>query len=309
MKDQKIKIEYYKAKLSERGGKMFLSLPFEETKRKYYHGSMTVEAAMTLPLVLIVLCAFLSLFFGIGLQVKLQSALDRVNQRISVIGYLANEVSDQSLLEKIDDVGRVENFLVGAVLSQTLVKAAVIDEMGGTFSAENVTVSGVNELYFAGSRYLPEQESVYLTATFLLRVPLIPEKVSSLSLSCSSTRRLWTGKPIEKGNDEQLVYITENGVVYHTHLNCTYLKLSIKEIDVNQIGGKRNSSGKKYSSCEICGDGNGMSVYYTTYGDRYHYNRNCSGLKRTINSVPYSDRGDLPLCSKCKKVDDQENKK
>ncbi|MCQ2507536.1 MAG: pilus assembly protein, partial [Dorea sp.] len=42
-------------------------------------------------------------------------------------------------------------------------------------------------------------------------------------------------------------------------------------------------------------------VYVTDYGDRYHSSLSCSGLKRTVYSVPKSEAIGKGACSKCAK--------
>ena len=49
---------------------------------------------------------------------------------------------------------------------------------------------------------------------------------------------------------EEYVYITENGTVYHRERNCTHLTLSIELAGKDEVGQLRNESGGKYYPCE-----------------------------------------------------------
>ena len=61
-----------------------------------------------------------------------------------------------------------------------------------------------------------------------------------------------------------------------------------------------NTSGKSYQACELCGKNNFVSaVYITSYGTKFHTTINCSGLKRTVKSVPLSEVEGKGACSKC----------
>lgn len=101
--------------------------------------------------------------------------------------------------------------------------------------------------------------------------------------------------------DEETVYVTETGVVYHRDYHCNYLELSIRMVTADSIDGLRNKEQGKYYPCEHCAEkGTQKGVYITDYGNRYHNSLNCSGLKRTIYAVPLSEasvgRG---ACTKC----------
>ena len=51
--------------------------------------SLTLEAALTLPLFLTVLWGFFFFFLALVLQIKMQSAMDRVGQKLAAYFYLA----------------------------------------------------------------------------------------------------------------------------------------------------------------------------------------------------------------------------
>ena len=65
------------------------------------------------------------------------------------------------------------------------------------------------------------------------------------------------------------------------------------------VDGMRNADGGKYYPCEGCGGNPDETVYITDYGDRYHTDINCSGLKRTVEEIDIKDVGDRGVCKKC----------
>jgi hypothetical protein len=108
---------------------------------------------------------------------------------------------------------------------------------------------------------------------------------------------------VGEDSGEETVYVAANGKVYHGDRDCTYLRTRIQNVTVNALNTKRNQSGGIYYPCESCchsqaQDGT-VTVYITSYGDRYHKNRQCSKLKRTVREVSRSKVGNLPACSKC----------
>lgn len=111
----------------------------------------------------------------------------------------------------------------------------------------------------------------------------------------------YTGESFRTGSLDEIVFITPEGAVYHRNRDCTYLKLSIRQLPYSSLEGARNQSGGKYAPCEYCipGGWSGSMVYITDYGNSYHSIRNCRGLKRTVMAVPLSKVGGRRCCSRC----------
>ena len=132
--------------------------------------------------------------------------------------------------------------------------------------------------------------------------PVIAFPSSSTIVNCRI--RKWTGYDATKSHtselEEEWVYITETGKVYHRSRGCSYLNPSIHCVTKDNVNKKRNKSGEKYKPCKNCTDSGGLGlVYITEYGNSYHYTIGCSGLKRTIKTVPLSKVKHLGGCSKC----------
>lgn len=111
----------------------------------------------------------------------------------------------------------------------------------------------------------------------------------------------YTGESFRTGQSDEIVFITPEGKVYHKSRDCTYLRLSIRQLPYSLLEGARNQSGGKYAPCEYCirSGWSGNVVYITDYGNSYHSIRNCKGLKRTVMAVPLSKVGGRRLCSRC----------
>lgn len=102
---------------------------------------------------------------------------------------------------------------------------------------------------------------------------------------------------------EKYVYVTESGSVYHFDRGCIYLNPGIQGMYHSRAQSQRNYSGGKYGSCKSCCKGREVTektvVYITPYGDSFHIDKKCSGLKRTIRKILLSKAGNMPPCSKC----------
>lgn len=109
-----------------------------------------------------------------------------------------------------------------------------------------------------------------------------------------------TGSP-NPAKAEPMVYVTENGSVYHRSPGCSYLNLSVNQVSGSAVGTYRNQHGERYTACEICSRNQGPagSVFITGQGNRYHNMENCSALKRGVMMVKESDCGHMGPCSRC----------
>lgn len=114
----------------------------------------------------------------------------------------------------------------------------------------------------------------------------------------------WTGYDVEQVNqrkeEEETVFMTDHGEVYHRSRTCTHLLLTIRTTAFSSIGQQRNQAGGRYYPCEHCEKGSfGTAVYITEQGDRYHASLGCRGLKRTVSAVYLSELSGVEACSKC----------
>ena len=107
------------------------------------------------------------------------------------------------------------------------------------------------------------------------------------------------------GKQQEYVYMTEYGSVYHTKRACPSLNIEIKEISGNMVNIVRNTDRKKYSKCQSCAreytkaELKALSLYITDYGVKYHTRINCAELTRTVRVVQIENTGGKPVCRIC----------
>ena len=123
-------------------------------------------------------------------------------------------------------------------------------------------------------------------------------------LSISATCRPWIGFT-ELESKETYVYVTPEGSVYHLYADCTHLNLSIQKVTFMKAKTSKNEYGENYTKCEICKEVFENMVYITYEGNRYHAQRNCSGLKRTIRQVPFGEVENRRCCIRCAVVEEE----
>ena len=149
-----------------------------------------------------------------------------------------------------------------------------------------------------------EDECIDLVAEYEIEPLSLIMGFSEFEMYNRMRTRAWTGydnsKALsDKKSEEELVYITPEGAVYHKSRGCTYLKLTISAVDKDLLKDMRSEDGSIYYSCEGCGSKATGTVYITNYGNRFHSTISCSKLKRTIITVPISKTGGRGACSKC----------
>ena len=228
-------------------------------------GSITVEAAMAVPIFFFATLALVLLLELLYVQTAVRSGLQEAGKKLAV-----------------------QAVEVPAVIPSNLER----DVEGGS--------SGIN----CNQSYLSPFTGIgEIQASYQVRIPVPGFSIAPISYKETMRIKAWTG--YEAGGvgeeDDQIVYVTDTGVVYHKNPHCTHLDLSIHAAASSELNSLRNESGGKYHACEKCVHGSSMggSVYITNQGDRYHNSLTCSGLKRTVYTARISEVPGKRACSKC----------
>lgn len=188
----------------------------------------------------------------------------------------------------------------------TTAYACMMSELGADYAKDNNIVGGSAGIILIGSKMPDTDGTISITIRYSVRNPFDIFGIGIVTVKQTYKSQAWLGEDrvsadILNNKRESEVFITEYGEVYHLTADCTYIDLSIKKVDASSLSFIRNKSGRKYSACEVCGQGQTDSgVYITDYGDRYHNDENCRALKRTVIKVPLSYVKGMRMCSKCK---------
>ncbi|HOO27976.1 MAG TPA: hypothetical protein PLU43_05885 [Lachnospiraceae bacterium] len=249
-----------------------VSLPF--------NGSLTVEAALVLPLFLFSMIALLSLLSLLLFHVRVQGVLQQQAK------YMAQQAYTEAAFDKED------------------VCLSVLDEIGEYMLSHAPIKGGAEGLDFSETK-LSDREFIKLSVSYEAELPYDLFHLFHYQFSQDCLMHTWIGyekglEGIGQDKEEEIVYITEDSEVYHRDRECSYLRLKIKEVSPEEIETLRNSSGEKYKSCELChGSLTDSLLYITEDGGRYHSSLDCSGLKRTVTAIPISKVGNRRPCSRC----------
>lgn len=274
---------------------------FTFLQEKLYAG-MTVEAAVVLPLFLIFFVSLSSAMEMIRLHGNLELALWQTGNRMSIAGHVLEDVIEEWDKQKqgefavISEVGDV-------VFSYAYVKGEILDYLEEDYLENSPLTQGVNSLQFLESEILTGDDCFEVVMTYTVSPWLKLEGVHPFRMVNRYYGHLWNGYTIPGTENDAIsktVYIAENGVVYHENRDCTHLMLTIKEVLYRKVSQMRNENGGRYTPCELCAqEGPLEKVYIGVEGDRYHFDKGCSGLKRTVFSVHLSEVEHYPPCSRC----------
>ncbi len=260
--------------------------------------SITVEASIALPLFIFFFVNIMMLFNIIKIQCDMEAALHQVGNEVALYAFDAKAGEDAL---GIDDskVGSV-----AGALSTFYIKNKVESYLGEELE-KGIVTNGASGLNFLQSKVMLGNDIIDVVVDYKVH-PLIPLiGFDDFPVESRYYAHAWTGYDISgigepDQNEEEMVYVTEHGEVYHRDINCKYLKLNIRTIEYESLKTERNADRSKYYPCEYCGQGvGGGHVFITDYGTRYHSRVDCPGLKRKIYTIPISEVGGKPPCSGC----------
>lgn len=297
---------FMKKKFSIEGISLFASR--EKTVKA--SGSMTVEAAVVLPLFLFFFLNLGSAMEMIRLHSNLQLALLQVGNRLSVYGCVVEELDEENSVGSKDatstqvQTGQQESVLAdlaGVALSYIYVKNEVEDYLGEEYLEASPLKEGANSLQFPESNISESEDCFEIVMTYQVAPLGRLSGIWPFRMANKYYGHFWNGYAVGvEGNTEEYVYVTENGEVYHADRECTYLLLSVKQVSLKTACGAVNQNGEKYRACEVCCEGLTFGqVYITEQGDCYHYRKNCVGLKRTVYKITLTQAEVYRACSRC----------
>ena len=157
---------------------------------------------------------------------------------------------------------------------------------------------------YSFDKVLPGDQIIDLKKTWTAKMPFVPTGARGVKLTDRARVRAFTGYDntlhrTASSTADVTVFITDYGSVYHKTRSCHHLDLSVRSIAMSSVKSARNIGGHKYYPCERCAKRKAGSVYITDYGDSYHVDGHCPGLKRGIHAVKLSEVGSMPPCADC----------
>lgn len=256
---------------------------------------MTLEAALVLPLFLsgVLLTAFLLNMLCVHRQVGM--ALENACRTGAAYAYAVRNAGDA--LSGTESLQALSAAGIQASVSAELADRPLVRSMlDGTVSC-------------LSSQILDDGQTIDVVGRYAVKFPVFGITLPVCSFQQRARMHAWVGYCPEGGakgaasHDGMTVYVAETGTVYHTDPNCSYLHPTVRSVPGESILHLRSLDGSRYHACELCHAPDTLSadarMYITDYGNRYHTDPHCSGLKRTVQTVLLSEVGSLHECSKC----------
>lgn len=280
-------------------------------------GSLTVEAALVMPLFIYLIIAFLYFIQIFTVQEQIQSAITKMGLNLSRTSYILQDFPSFEEVLDFDltifgaelDIGLDEladQATSGGVLKLYAMKYLDTDEIN-----RSCIQDGIDGISFQHSSIFGGEEVLDIIAEYTVVIPIRILPLKDMHMVQRVKIRNWTGHEVtaaystsdNKNEDKDIVYITDTGEVYHNDKNCSHIKLSISKVD-GIPSDKRNDNGGKYYPCETCckGVADANAAYYiTSDGTRYHSKRECSKITRKVREIPQTEIGSRRPCKRCGK--------
>jgi len=270
---------------------------------RWAEGGMTVEAALVLPLFLFFFLNLSCAMELIRLHGNIQLALWETGTRLSVYGFALGK--EEVLRSAEEREGSWGEEIAGIAFSYAYIKSKLTDSLGEEYLNASPLERGADGLQFWESKILPSKDEVEITVTYAVSPWYSVVGFRPFRMANRYYCHIWNGYDVAGGSGENgelpvTVYVAENGEVYHRDRNCSHLQLSVREIADYMLNSCRNENGERYVMCEKCKSSPCTGILYiTAEGSRYHYGRDCPGLKRTVFSILLKDAGGYRPCSRC----------
>ena len=248
-------------------------------RRSRLKASLTVEAALVLPLFLFVLLLLALPFRMMTAERQGQRAAEEVCARAAQVAALRDEANTQYT----DSLG------------EQALKAA----------RETVRDPNVSGLSAEHSSFLADGETVSVVLDYRYQIPIPLFRIPPLRRSCTATRRAWIGETdpenrlSETGADE-LVFIGRHSTRYHKSAHCHYLSNELSALSVEAARNARNAGGGRYHACPVCARAvTAGTVYIMPSGSAYHRDPACRAIRAYVRAVRLSEVQSLGPCSYC----------
>lgn len=277
----------------------------------YLSASAAVEAALVMPIFIYAVMAVMYIMQMILVQIQVQESLYNAGRQIAKYAYLYDCI-DKGMNERGDisrtDEQNISWFEKG--ISVVGVQAAFVREIGTGYADKAGIVGGNAGYVMLGSKIMEGSKDIILNVSYVLKNPFDIFGIAVKKFTQQVSVTAWLGDDKCMGvegddtlthNNQEYVYLTTFGEVYHTDKGCTYLKPAVRRIKRENILNERNENGAKYYECEYCTKRakETDSIYITSYGNRWHVTDKCPKINRSIMKVLKSSVADMRKCSKC----------
>lgn len=271
-----------------------------------FRGSITVESVFAFPIFFFCLFFLLQMFSMLQMELMVAEAGIQAGRKYAAFGFVKKNISSEKKVDETQIGDLLKNYgnswienLTFLTLVQKNLNDTIVKRAGVTSNVD--IICNVEE----------ETGKAVIFYTVQPMIPLL--QLHKKEICVYVVYRLWSGmgesllapENLEMGKETgKLVYMTEQGKVYHVDRMCTYLQPKVQSLQYQWLHEKRNSSGGKYYACDFCVektiDAEEQLIYITQYGNRFHVSEACSAIKRVIHALSEEEAvKTYPMCKKC----------
>lgn len=268
-------------------------------------GSLSLEAALVLPLFLFACFCLMMPMRMMDRQRQIQAVLEGVGEDISQYAYAVRCLEGENAASVDVSRGAGEEAADNGGWDMGEGIYALSEAYAARAILSRINQEWVEDVSFQGTEIGPD-DMVHIVMHYRMRLPFSVLGLDSLPFESVCSRRMWTGavgnrwekEGWENGQEEEIVYIGKTSTRYHRQRSCHYLSNVLKPAAAADIEDLRNQEGKRYHACQTCGGGSG-TVYISDYGTSYHASPDCGALISYVQAVPLSQVEAMGACSYC----------
>lgn len=290
-------------------------------KDRRLNASMTLEAAMVLPLFMFAILSLGFVMEAVRLQIHIGCAAGQTAKELASYGYtylaIENGIknigkdknnSEDKAVKNTNDVsnkGKKNGFNLISVPGSFYAKSRICKLAGKEYLDNSIISGGSSGIHTIGSQVLKDDKWIQLIVVYEIKLPFSIIPNAKIKVAQYAKSHAWVGYcRNDASNDdknEKIVYMTEFGGKYHLSKGCKYLNMAVLSVDKDNIANIRNKNGAKYYCCHRCRGKQCSAYYITEYGNRYHASRDCTAISRTIIEKKLSEVEGIPCCKECER--------
>lgn len=301
---------------------------FSYAEGRFVPASVTIEAALCLPLFLFFFMAVLEPIWWLDRQRKIQTTAEAWSEKLCQYSYLASrETEDAKRNEsagnkRLSEASGGDSFKADGKeaenpVNEEIQNAAVfLSEAAASLWLMGEAGQYADQLRIENAEVPDETGNIIFQLEYEEQIPFFPEAFQKVTMNVGVKKRAWigldgklragsteTGDMAEEDREEPMVYVGSGMGRYHLSRDCHYLSNQYEAVSEEQAKEMRNGTGQKLSPCASCSPssaGNGI-VYVTPSGRHYHYKKSCSAMVSYVRRVPLKEVSHLGVCSYCGK--------
>lgn len=270
-------------------------------------GSLTLEAALVLPLYLFFLITILYILNILHIENIFKSTMEETARNINSYAY-TTELFKELTYEEKNTVGTDNSeFIINLAKNQISsfnIKNIFLSENIKNIADSSYIKNGYKGIVFTvGNNDLTDY--IDFNISYQIKIPFLPDNVFYIPITQRCYFKPFVGVDIsdKTGDFTEYVYITVTGTVYHTTPYCTYLNKYYDIIPESELNVSWDTA-QGYHPCPHCAYNQpiGPTSFLCPGRKVYHNRTDCAYIETVIYKVPKDQIGNLPLCSRCKKA-------